>query len=182
MTVEQRPKEMHETEERAHTYLRDATTVPSAPALTGYWLRFRLWHYPAFEAYRSWSVFELRRRRESTVLVVRQVTWDRPHDCQRLRDPLLGLQEGFHSHPKIELRDRPLDASELATRLAGAQSLSVPIVGRDSGICVDGAMFGYEERDGSPRLEWCCNGPAEWREFTTWAREMMRWLYETCAV
>lgn len=127
-------------------------------------------------------MFELRRLREPALLVARQITWDRPHDWQRLRDPLLGLQEGFHSHPKIELRDRPLDASELATRLAAAQSLSVPLIGRHGGICVDGAMFGYEERDGSPRLEWCCDGPAEWREFTTWAREMMRWLYETCAV
>jgi len=181
MTAEQRTKELHETEQRAHSYLRDATAIPSAPLLTSYWLRLRLWHYPAFEAYHSWSVFELRRR-EAALIVVRQVTWDRPYDCQRLRDPLLGLQEGFHSHPKIELRDRPLDVSELATRLAAARSVSVPIVGQHSGICVDGAMFGYEEQDGSPRLEWCCEGPAKWREFTTWARDMMRWLHDTCAV
>jgi hypothetical protein len=174
---------MQETEERAHSYLQHATTIPSAPPLMGYWLRFKLWHYPAFHAYQSWSIFELRRRSEPALLVVRQVTWDRPHDYQRLRvDPLLGLQEGFHTHPKIELRDRPLDASEVATRLAAAQSISVPIVGRDSGVTLDGAMFGYEERGGSPRLEWCCDGPAEWREFTIWAREMMRWLHETCAV
>lgn len=182
MTIEQRAKEMHETEERAHSYLRDATTVPSAPPLTGHWLKLRLWHYPAFHAYRSWSVYELRRRTEPALLVVRQVTWDRAHDCQRLRaDPLLGLQEGFHTQPKIELRDRPLDASELATRLVAAQAMSVAIVGRHSGICLDGAMFGYEERGGSPRLEWCCDGPDEWREFTTWASEMMKWLDETCA-
>lgn len=100
MQPEQRPKEMHDTEVRAHSYLRDATTIPSAPELSGYWLRFRLWHYPAFEAYRSWSVFELHRRREPSLFVVRQVTWDRPHDYQRLRDPFMGLQEGFHSNPK----------------------------------------------------------------------------------
>lgn len=182
MNLEKRPKELHETEDRALGYLRDATTIPSAPPLTGDWLRFRLWHYPAFEAYQSWSVFELRGPRALPSFVVRQVAWDRPHDCQRLRDPRLGLQEGFHSHPKIELRDRPLDATEFETKLAVARSVSVPIVGRDRGICVDGAMFGYEERGGSPRLEWCCEGPAEWREFTTWAREMMRWLDETCAV
>jgi hypothetical protein len=181
MSLEHRPKEMHETEERALSYLRDATTIPSAPPLTGYRLRFRLWHYPAFDAYRSWSVFELSRRREPASLLVRQVTWDRLHDCQRLRNPLLGLQEGFHSHPKIEVRDRPLDASELAARLAAAHSVSVPIVGRDRGITLDGVTFGYEEEDGSPRLEWWCDGPAEWREFTTWAREMMQWLHETCA-
>jgi hypothetical protein len=104
MSLEQRPKEMQETEERAHSYLQHATTIPSAPPLMGYWLRFKLWHYPAFHAYQSWSIFELRRRSEPALLVVRQVTWDRPHDYQRLRvDPLLGLQEGFHTHPKIEL-------------------------------------------------------------------------------
>ncbi len=182
MSLEQRPKEMQETEERARGYLRDATAIPSAPSLTGYSLQFRLWHYPAFHVYQSWSVFELRRRSEPVSLVVRQITWDRPHDCQRLRaDPLLGLREGFHTHPKIELRDRPLDASELATRLVAAQAISVPIVGRHSGLCLDGAMFGYEGRDGSSRLEWCCDGPDEWREFTVWAREMMTWLHETCA-
>lgn len=168
-------------EKRAHGYLCDATAIPSAPLLNGYWLRFRLWHYPAFEAYRSWSVFELHGHRASAQFVARQVTWDRPHDYQRLRDPLLGLQKGFHSDPKIELRDRPLDPSELATRLAAAQSLSLLIVGRQSGICLDGATFGYEERDGSPRLEWCCDGPAEWREFTSGATAMMSWLHETCA-
>jgi hypothetical protein len=181
MTVENRTKEMHEMEKRAEGYLQDATTIPSAPLLNAYSLRFRLWHYPAFEAHRSWSVFELRSRRESAQFVVRQVTWDRPHDCQRLRDPLLGLQEGFHSDPKIELRDRPLDPSELATRLAAAQSLPVLIVGRYTGVCLDGVRFGFEERNGSPRLEWCCDGPAEWREFTSWATAMMIWLHETCA-
>ena len=179
MTLEQRLPEMQETEKQAHHYLRDATSVPSAPPLINHSLRFRLWHYPAFDAYRSWSIFELRRSNEPASLLVRQVTWDRPHDCQRLRvDPLLGLQEGFHTDPKIEIRDRPLNASDLAERLAAAQSVSVPIVGRDSGICLDGARFGYEERDGSPRLQWCCDGPPEWREFTTWAREMMKWLHE----
>jgi hypothetical protein len=143
----------------------------------------RLWSYPAFEPFRSWSVFELRRHREPVLVVVRQVTWDRLHDCQRLLcDPLLGLRDGFHRYPKMDLRDRPLEISELDARLAAARAMSVPIVGRDTGICVDGVMFGYEERDGSPRLEWCCDGPAEWREFTTWAKEMMTWLYETCAV
>jgi len=104
------------------------------------------------------------------------------HDCQRLRDPLLGLQEGFHSHPKIELRDRALDEAELAARLAAARTIPVSILAGESSITLDGVMFGYEERDGSPRLQWCCDGPAEWREFTTWAREMMRWLHEICGV
>jgi hypothetical protein len=180
--IEQRQLDLHETEQRAHEYLRDVATIPSAPPLTDHRLRFRLWYYPAFEVHRSWSIFEKHRKREPTIFLVRQITWDRPYDCQRLRDPLLGLQEGFHTNPKIELRDRPLDASELGSRLARAQSLAIPIIGRDSGLCVDGAMSGYEERDGRPRLEWCCDGPAEWRPFTSWAKEMMIWLHEICAI
>ena len=181
MTLEQRLPEMQETEKRAHRYLRDATTTPSAPPLTDHWLRFRFWHYPAFDAYRSWSVFELQRRADPS-FVVRQVTWDRMHDCQRLRvNPLLGSREGFHTDPKLEVRDRSLRASELAERLAAAQPISVPIVGRYEGICIDGTTLGFGERDGSPRLEWCCDGPTEWQKFTTWAKEMMRWLHETCA-
>jgi hypothetical protein len=179
--VEQRSNELHDTEQRALTYLQDANTIPSAPPLADHRLRFRLWHFPAFEAYQSWTVLERLRRREPSAFLVRQVTWDRPFDCRRLRDPLLGLQEGFHTQPKIELRDRTLHAPELSSRLARAQSLAIPVVGRNSGICVDGAIFGYEEWGGSLRLEWCCNGPAEWLEFTTWAGEMMNWLRETCA-
>jgi hypothetical protein len=180
MAVEQRPEEFHETEQRAHRYLRDATAVPSAPPLNGHSLRLRLWHYPAFDACRSWSVFELRRRQEAALLVVRQITWDRPHDWQRLSDPFLGLKEGFHGHPKIELRDRPVNASDLADRLTAAKLIAVPIVGRYRGIYLDGEIFGYEERDGSPKMEWCCEGPGEWRAFTIWAREMMNWLLEIC--
>lgn len=176
-TPERRQQEFLETERRALEYLRDATAIPSATLLDGYCLRFRLWHYPAFEVYRSWSVFASRRDQ----VLVRQVTWDRLHDCQRLRDPLLGLQEGFHTYPKIELRDRRLESAAFAARFAEAQRLSLPIVGRDRGVCLDGAMLGYEEHDGSPRVQWCCDGPAEWREFTTWAGEMMRWLLDTCA-
>jgi hypothetical protein len=171
---------MQEVEQRARAYLRNTSTIPSAQALTNYLLRLRLWHYPAFEAYRSWSVFEPHQRRQPSELLIRQVTWDRAHDSNRLHDPLLGLQQGFHTFPKMEVRDRALDVAAFAERLDAAHSISLPLVGRSGGACLDGAMFGFEERDGSPRLEWCCDGPAEWQEFTTWAREMMRWLHETC--
>jgi hypothetical protein len=155
-------------------------TIPSAPSLTGYRSLFRLWHYPAFQAHRSWTVFKSRGGREPAQFLVRQVAWDRAYDHQRLREPLLGLQEGFQSHPKIEVRDRPLGAAVLAARLSLAKFESLPVVGLDSGLCVDGASFGYEEQEGERRLEWCCDGPADWREFTTWAGDMMRWLHEIC--
>ena len=116
--TEKRPEELHETEKRAHAYLQDATAIPSAPALGRCGLRLRLWHYPAFDALRTWSVFEKLRRGEPSTFLVRQITWDRPYDYQRLHDPLMGLQEGLHSHPKIESRDRSLDTTELAFRLA----------------------------------------------------------------
>src|SRR5262245_49200461 len=116
-TPEQRQQEFRETEQRALEYLRDTTSIPSAPPLDGYCLRFRLWHYPAFDVCRSWSVFGSRRDQ----VLVRQVTWDRLHDCQRLRDPLVGLQEGFHTYPKIELRDRLLESNAFAGRFAEAQ-------------------------------------------------------------
>ena len=181
MMVERRTQELQETERRAHAYLLEAASIPSTPSLAAYSLHLRFWHYPAFEEYRSWSIFDSQGRGQPSVTLVRQVTWDRPHDCQRLRDPLHGMQEGFHSEPKIEVRDRALDAIAFTARLDAATSLSLPVIGRYSGICLDGARFGFEERYGSSRLEWCCDGPAEWREFTGWATRMMSWLRETCA-
>ena len=94
---------------------------------------------------------------------------------------MTGLRDGFHTHPKIELRDRTLDASMLETRLNAGRQIPVSMVRCDQVIFLDGESLGYEERNGSTRLEWHGNGPTEWREFIHWAREMMTWLQEVCA-
>jgi hypothetical protein len=178
--MEKRPEVIQKTELRAMGYLQDVTTIPSAPPLGNYSLLFRVWHYPPFAACCSWSVLKSRMPYRPSEYLVRQMTWDRPHDCLRLRDPLFGLQEGFHSLPKMEVRDRAVDGAELSSRLEAGRLISLAPIGRHRGICLDGAIFGFEAEFGSPRLEWCCDGPPDWCQFIAWADEMRKWLQELC--
>ena len=173
---EQREDEWNELSRIATKYLDGPHTVPAAESLNRWRYRLRLWHYPSFTENRSWGIYQ-RQEPGSRLLrtLVRQLTWDRTADSERLWKPLVGLEKGFHSQPTIELRDRPIESVEFEVRLRVLQVISFPAFA-GQGIGIDGESYGIELPGRETTVEWWCGGPDSWREVTAWAAETRDWL------
>jgi len=158
--MEKRHEEFEQTSERAMSYLRGTTPVPSADPLHGHRLVFRLWHFPSFSLHRSWAVSKLHRERATEdQWHVRQIAWDRPRDYTRFSDPLRGLSEGFHTLPTIEVRDRLIDTADITMRISSGRSIAISVVAVPHNIGTDGETFGYE--DGYIQCNWRNSGPVQ---------------------
>jgi hypothetical protein len=173
---EQRQTEFGQLERLAMGYLAAPHSVPKADDLGNWRFLLRLWHLPAFGAYRSWGLYRHQSPASRQVRsLVRQVTWGRPGDDERLSDPLEGLERGYHIQPTIETRDRPLVTEELNERLAELGEISFPVFG-GGGLGIDGELFGIERPIYEDRVQWWCEGPESWKGLTFWASSMREWL------
>jgi hypothetical protein len=176
---EQRQAEFHTLENSAMSYLSEPHILPKAESLNRWRYVLRLWHYPSFTAHHSWAIYQRRELGNRLVrTLVRQVTWDRASDCQRLSEPLLGLENDFHSQPTIEVRDRPIATASFEDRLKALATISFPAFAT-SGIGIDGETFGVSSSEHGANVEWWCDGPESWREITAWAAQTRKWLINT---
>ena len=175
---ELRPEELREVRITAGCYLTEPHTIPKVQSLAGWHLELRLWHTPSFSAPRSWGIYQRNEQGARRVkTLVRQVTWDCVSDWNRLSEPITGLEQGFHSNPTIEVRDRPLETADFEKRLAALVTISFPAFSA-RGIGIDGEQFGIAYPAPGASVEWWCDGPESWRPLTHWAAEVRSWLTE----
>lgn len=178
---EQRQSEFRELERLAMGYLEAPHSVPKADDLGKWRFCLRLWHFPSFVENRAWGLYQYHERGSRQVRsLVRQVTWDRPADSKRFFEPLVGLGQGFHVQPTIEVRDRPLAAEELEERLGELENISFPVFA-SRGIGIDGETFGIARPGHAESVQWWCDGPESWSGLTTWASSMRGWLASVTA-
>src|SRR5262245_5164078 len=104
--MENRQSEFNELSRRAIILLEGADRIEPQDPIRNLPPQIRLWHYPAFSAHKSWTIFKSRSQNSQSV--VREVTWDFLADNARLADPLVGLKQGFHTNPSISVRDGKL--------------------------------------------------------------------------
>lgn len=137
----------------------------------------RLWRYPSFEPYVSWLVYSpvARYRDVNSSLAVR-VSWDRPFDTARFRDPMKGLAHGSAVEPAITLKQIEIPVTDVDSRLATLASIKVPVM-IDRSIVVDGEICGFESFGlTTVRLTWCSNAPDTWQPIVDWAAETIDFL------
>jgi len=175
MAIESRQAEFSELERRAIILLEGADKIEPQVPIRGLLPEFCLWYYPAFSAHKSWTVFKSRSRNSQSV--VREVTWDFPADSARLRDPLVGLKQGFHTNPTVVVRDGKLPDDEFSSLIEQGRRLNIPLIGIEQRVGLDGVIFGIElfgfDR---VRLEWWRQGPKEWRALTDWVKKFRGFL------
>src|SRR5258705_1543490 len=85
MPIENRPAERETLESGGRRALEEAAQQEPQEVVRDLRPLLRLWHYPAFFAHTSWTVFGP--IGNSHTRLVRQVRWDRPHDMSRFSDP-----------------------------------------------------------------------------------------------
>jgi hypothetical protein len=178
---EQRESEFRELETVATRYLRFPHSIPKAEDIGRWRFCLRLWHYPSFSESRAWGLYQHHERGSRQIRsMVRQVTWDRPSDADRLCSPLIGVEKGFHSCPTIEVRDRPISTTELDGHLNELTGIAFPAFAT-RGIGIDGETFGIEYPDYGSSVQWWCEGPNSWSSLTSWASALRDWLCSVAA-
>ena len=168
-------EELAELTARAEQYLQHSRIdLPHRHEL------LRLWRDPSFGSYTSWRVYTpFDRYGEADLPIAVRVTWNRPFDYMRFRDPMKGLKHGLGIEPTVERKEAELSRSELDSRLAALQTIKIPVV-IDTGVSIDGVGFGFEIFGRTAvRLEWRSMMHGGWKPMIDWAKEMTSFLDET---
>lgn len=179
---ETREEDWAQLEARAFRLLDHAKEVEPREAIRRYGSLLRLWHYPAFEAQRTWTILTPGRKVPAgTPSLVREVTWDRRVDHLRLFDSPAAIEKGMGTQPTIRLREGILPEAELRRFLEAGAHLMVPIINAGNQVGLDGEYFGLETYAVSPnvRVQWWCDGPTEWRHFTDWVAGLRSFLLQS---
>src|SRR5258706_1282443 len=89
-------------------------------------------------------------------MVVREATWDRPHDGGRFADPLQGVREGFSAPPTIRVRDGRIAQRVITSWLREVRQLPIVLLGITGPFGLDGESWGIEVGDAflQVRLQW----------------------------
>jgi hypothetical protein len=159
-----------ELEARAERLLEHAKEVEPRDRVRRYGSLLRLWHYPAFGPRKTWTILQPGRKVEAgAATLVRELTWDRDADHQRIFERL-----DQQAAPTIRLREAGLPAAELGALLETGAGLAVSVVGVTHTAGLEGEFFGLETYEVSPniRVQWWCAGPTEWHHFITWVAEL----------
>jgi hypothetical protein len=163
-----------ELEARSERLLEHAKEVEPRDRVRRYGSLLRLWHFPAFGPRRTWTILQPGRKVESgAATLVRELTWDRETDQQRIFGQLDG-----QPIPGVRLREGNVPATELGALLEIGAGLSVSLVGVTHTVGIEGEFFGLETYEVSPnvRVQWWCGGPTEWHHFITWVDELRAFL------
>jgi hypothetical protein len=142
---------------------------------------WRLWHFPAFGRQTTWTILTPGRKAVAGAApMVREVSWERTGDHQRVFDPIEWPKSGFNRQPTLSLRDAELPAERLQSFREAGSRLAVPVVVAASAVGVDGEFFGLETYEVSPfvRVQWWCAGPTEWRHFTDWVSSLRAFVQQ----
>jgi hypothetical protein len=173
--VEHRPEEIAQLQARAREALEQLDRLePRAPVQHLRQL-LRLWHDPAFGNPTAWAVFEHVRlpsdpagHRLTTWMVVREATWDRPHDGGRFTNPLQGVREGFSAPPTVRVRDGHIAQRPVRSWLHEVRQLPIALVAIQGPVGLDGEFWGLEVGNAflQVRLQWWGSGPRQWAPLT----------------
>ena len=124
----------------------------------------RFWNYKAFGARISWSIFADIRPVSGRRAVVRRVTWT------VVPSPL--VPEGQN---KVVIEDADLVPEEVDAHMESLIDIPIALFPRRPHWGLDGESSGIEK----PLmfyLDWWCDGPKEWSDFTSRVRAFREWL------
>ena len=167
-----------ELEARAQRLLEHPKDLEPREPIRHYGSLLRLWHFPAYGPQTAWTILTPGKKTPPLAgPMVRELTWHRAADHQRVFDAPVVVKPGS-AEPTLRLRDAPLPAEDFERHWAQGAGLAVPLLLQSHVVGLDGEYFGLETYETSPfvRVQWWCEGPAEWRHFTDWVAVLRQHL------
>ncbi|HYT93723.1 MAG TPA: hypothetical protein VEL76_33700 [Gemmataceae bacterium] len=156
-----------ELQARAERALEHPKDLDVRETIRRYGSLWRLWRFPSVGVLTAWTVLMPGRKTvPGAPPRVREVTWDRPADNQRL----FGPEPSLAAQPTLRVRDALLPPDELQRFIDAGASIAVPLLAFSKAAPVDEDLFGLETYEVSPyvRLQWWGEGPQQWRPFLDW--------------
>ncbi len=183
--IEKRQKEIKELEENAMQILDNPELLPKDSAFNFWNPILRLWVYPSFETYKVWVFYEANYQTiKLTDISIREITWDRLADLERLMNPLEGLKKGFDTKPQIESKSVKIEAESFKDIFNSLQNIDFPAFANyKRNIGVDGVYYGIETIDftHNTTVSWWSVYPKEWEKLIEWFEKVTNFLEETFA-
>ena len=180
--VENRQTEWDELEAKASAILENLEPLLIGRSTDRRYPTLRLSESPSFEPYRVWAVFETtvsgNRPPEAWL---RRAVWERGADLQRLRDPMTGLKEGFHTDPSVTFSEAALPRKELAAALSALSALVFPAFAGREVIVLDGIRYGIEMFGSSTtvRLSWSRDSVPAYGSLSEWFQNTTN-MFDDC--
>lgn len=179
--IENRETEWQNLQAKALQMLENPRILPKDLQIKNFNQTLHLWISPTFTPEKHWIFYTPQPQiNPPPKPIVQQIIWQRTADFQRLNDPLIGLQEGFHIEPTFEIKTIEIEKeyySKIRTELSKIQIppfIEVESDGRD------GEIFGVETLDlfYSGRITWWSSPPFEWNELDDWYEKVRKFLEE----
>jgi len=179
--IENRENEWQNLQAKALQTLENPRILPKDLQIKQFDQTLHLWISPTFTPEKHWIFYTPQSQiNPQPKPIVQQIIWQRETDFQRLNDPLIGLQEGFHIEPTFEIKTIEIEKeyySKIRSELSKIK-LSPFIEVESNGR--DGEIFGVETLDlfYSGRITWWSSSAVEWHELIDWYEKVRRFLEE----
>lgn len=179
--IEKREEEWQKLEAKALQMLENPRLLPKDETIKHFIPILHLWIAPTFTPHKHWVFCKARPQvNPQPKPIVRQLIWQRNADFQRLNNPLIGLQEGFHIEPTFEIRTIEIDNEKLKNLHEDLTQVQFSAFIKDENLGLDGEHFGVETLDfyHNAKVSWWSSYPEEWKELVNWFEKIRKFLEE----
>jgi len=133
----------------------------------------RLWRYPSFENWKSWTLvgdFRSPSGLADESARLDEVVWDSTLDCSRFTDPMAGLRWGTHRAPTLRRRSVVVPTDFIEGMLVELSRLQVVVAPDNRIVGLDGTSYGLQtyRSIGGIGLQWWGEHPREWELLRHW--------------
>jgi hypothetical protein len=177
--IEKREKEWQELEQKALQMLENPQLLPKDETTKKGVLTLHLWISPTFTPDKHWFFYKPQPQiNPPPKPFVRQMIWQKQNDFQRLNNPLIGLQEGFHAEPTFETKTIEIEKEMLEKLHQQLSEISFPAFASDEILGLDGERFGIETTAfyHQARVSWWSVYPKEWQKLVDWFEKTQEFL------
>ena len=142
-------------EEKAIELLTHPEKYPGLRQLNLSSIKLRIWQYPAFDVYSSWTLYE-----ENGYFGIRRIQWDR-------------LTKALQTYPIIYGSDRLLPAETVTSLLDKLTAIKLPPFLKVPAFGLDGTFYGikFGSLYSSAQFCWWSYLPEDWFSLAEWFRE-----------
>lgn len=179
--IEDREKEWKNLQAKALQVLENPRILPNDLQVKQFDQTLHLWISPTFTPEKHWIFYTPQPQiNPQPKPFVRQMIWQKQSDFQRLNNPLIGFQEGFHAEPTFEIKTVEIEKEFLENLHQQLSEIRFPAFATDEILGLDGENFGVEILGfyHQARVSWWSVYPKEWQKLVDWFEKIHIFLEE----
>lgn len=177
--IENRENEWQELQANVRRVLDNPRLLPKDTTTKHFIPTLHLWVSPTFTPDKHWVFYKPQAQiNPQPKPIVKQIIWRKEMDFQRLNNPLIGLQEGFHSDPTFEIKTVEIETEIYQKFHDNLVKIQLSAFIKDEILGLDGEQFGVETLGfyHNAKITWWSIYPKEWQELVEWFERTREFL------